>query len=316
MKKISIIVPCYNEEKNIILFYNECVKTFKNFKYNIEIIFINDGSKDKTFKKIEHVIKNAKSFQVKGIDFSRNFGKDAAMYAGMKYSTGDYVAIIDADLQQKPELIKDMVSVLENEEEYDEVCYYQEDRIENKFIAFLKNKFYSFISKVSDIEFVNGASDFRLFRRYVIDSILKLDERNRFSKGIFSWVGYNIKYLPYVPEERQNGVSSFNFIRLIKYALSGIISFSSFPIKFILFSGFIMSFISIVYILFFSFRLILKMSAFKYWLIYGLLFLSLGLVLSALGMIGQYVYYIHLESKSRPIYVDKKIIEGGKVYEK
>lgn len=310
MKKVSIVVPCFNEEENVFLFYKTCLKVFKNYKYKLELIFVNDGSKDKTFSEIEKVVKESKEFSVIGINFSRNFGKDAAMYAGLEKSSGDYVAIIDADLQQPPELIKDMIDVLENDETYDEVCYYQKERIENKIISFLKKKFYSFISKVSEVDFYNGASDFRLFRRYVVDSILSLGEKNRFSKGIFSWVGFNVKYLPYVPLERVNGKSNFNFIKLLKYAMSGIVSFSSFPLKFILNTGLVITFSSILFLIVYLVCFIMKIVLFKYGVIIGIIVLSLGLILTALGIIGEYIYSIHIETKYRPIYISKKIVRS------
>ena len=310
MKKISIVIPCYNEEKNVSLFYKTFLKVFKNYKYKFELIFVNDGSKDKTFSEIEKVVEESKQFDIIGINFSRNFGKDAAMYAGLEKSSGDYVAIIDADLQQPPELIKDMIDVLENDEDYDEVCYYQKERIENKVIAFFKKKFYSFISKVSDVDFFNGASDFRLFRRYVVDSILSLGEKNRFSKGIFSWVGYNIKYLPYVPLERANGKSNFNFIKLLKYAMSGIISFSSFPLKFILNSGLIITFCSILFLIVYLVCFIMDIILFKYGVIIGIVTFSLGLILTALGILCEYIYSIHIEIKYRPIYISKEIVRS------
>ena len=310
MKKISFVIPCYNEEKNVSLFYKTFLKVFKNYKYKFELIFVNDGSKDKTFSEIEKVVEESKQFDIIGINFSRNFGKDAAMYAGLEKSSGDYVAIIDADLQQPPELIKDMIDVLENDEDYDEVCYYQKERIENKVIAFFKKKFYSFISKVSDVDFFNGASDFRLFRRYVVDSILSLGEKNRFSKGIFSWVGYNVKYLPYVPVERVNGKSNFNFVKLLKYAMSGIISFSSFPLKLILSTGLTITVCSILFLIVYLVCFIMNVVLFKYGIIIGIIILSLGLILTALGIIGEYIYSIHIETKYRPVYIAKKVVRS------
>lgn len=315
MKMLSFIVPCYNEEKNVLLFYKECLKSFKNYGLKIEIIFVNDGSKDSTIGEIKKVVKKAKTFSVKCINFSRNFGKDAAVYAGLENASGDYVVVIDADLQQKPELVKKMIDVLEENDDIDEVCYYQDKRIENKFISFLKSKFYSFITKVSDIDFVNGASDFRLFRRNVVEAMLSMCESNRFSKGIFSWMGFNIYYLPYTPEERQNGTSSFNFIKLFKYAFNGIVSFSSYPIRLILYFGFLITFLTFIYFAYFCIRLILNMSVFKYWVLFGLIFLLFGILFISLGIVGIYIYNIHVETKCRPIYIKKELLVGGKVYE-
>ena len=211
METISLVIPCFNEEKNISLFYEECKKAFTNFRYSIELVFVNDGSRDNTFSELKKLTENNDFSNVKVVNFSRNFGKEAAMYAGLEHSTGDYVAIIDADLQQKPELIKDMIQEIENDDTIDCVCCFQEQRIEGKLISFFKKSFYKVISKITNMDFVNGASDFRLLKRNVVEAILSINEKNRFSKGIFSWVGFKTKYIPYIPEDRKYGTSSFNF---------------------------------------------------------------------------------------------------------
>ena len=249
-KKITMVIPCYNEEKNVELFYNETFKYLSDKNFKLELIYINDGSKDNTIVELNKLLKkHDKDIYIKVINFSRNFGKESAIYAGLKESTGDYVVIIDADLQQHPKLIIPMFEHLEKNDDVDCVAYYQEKRIEGKFISFLKSKFYKIISKMCGINFVNGASDFRMLRRYVVDGILQLDEYNRFSKGIFSWIGYDTYYIPYIPDERANGVSSFNTIKLFKYAWSGIIAFSIAPLKLATYLGTTFSAISFIYLI-------------------------------------------------------------------
>ena len=309
-QKISLVVPCFNEEKNVSLFYDACQKSFDKYDYKIEIVYVDDGSKDKTINELKKIVNNTKNIDVKVVEFSRNFGKESAMYAGLEHSTGDYVVIIDADLQQKPELIKDMVKVVEEDENIDIVCYYQSRRIENKLISFFKKSFYKFVTRVSDVEFYNGASDFRLFRRYVVDTILSLSEKNRFSKGLFSWIGFKTKYLPYVPEERATGKSNFNFKKLMQYAIGGIISFSDFPLRLSLCSGVFLSFVSFIYLIVCLIRFIMKLTVSKYYLLISIIIFSLGLILTSLGIVGEYIYKIHIESKNRPIYVKRRVLES------
>lgn len=308
MKKISLVVPCYNEEKNVSLFYKECEKTFLKEKIKVELVFVNDGSKDNTIGELKKLT-STKKFEIKVINFSRNFGKEAAMYAGLKNTTGDYVVIIDADLQQKPELILPMIKIVEESDEYDCVCYYQEQRIEGKIVSLFKKMFYGVISKLSDIDFKNGASDFRLFRRYVVDAILSITEKNRFSKGIFSWIGFNTKYLPYIPEERANGVSSFNFKGLLKYAMSGILSFSVAPLRIATYSGLFFSLISFVYLIVVLIqKLFFTIDIPGYATIVACILLIGGIILFALGIIGEYIARIYMEVKDRPVYISKEIL--------
>lgn len=307
-KKVSLVVPCYNEEKNVPLFYEECKKTFTKEKYKVELVFINDGSKDNTIKELKKITKE-EQFEIKVINFSRNFGKEAAMYAGLKNTTGDYVAIIDADLQQKPELILPMIETLEEKEEYDCVAYYQEKRIEAGILSFLKKMFYKVIEKLSGIQFVNGASDFRLFRRYVVDTIVSLPEKNRFSKGIFSWIGFNTCYLPYTPEERAYGKSNFNFKGLMKYALSGILSFSIAPLRLATYSGLIFSLFSFIYLFIVLIqKIFFTIDVPGYATLIACILLIGGLILFCLGIMGEYIARIYMEVKDRPIYIAKEII--------
>lgn len=307
---LSLVIPCYNEEENIKPLYKQCLEAFKNMKKETELIFINDGSTDNTINELNKLLLKD-DFRIKIIDFSRNFGKESAIYAGMKNSSGDFVCLIDADLQQKPELVLKMLEILKADDKYDCVCYYQDKRIENKFISFLKSKFYKLISMLSDIEFVDGASDFRLFRKYVVEAILSLPENNRFSKGIFNWIGFNTCYLPYTPESRLNGKSSFSFFGLIKYAFSGILSFSLAPLKLSTYSGVIIAFISFIYLIVVVIqKLFFTVEVPGYTTIIVLLLFLGGLILLCLGIIGEYLARVYIESKKRPIYIARKILDS------
>lgn len=313
MTKLSLIVPCYNEEENVPLFYKECFEAFSNQKLDVELIFINDGSEDSTLKELNKLIKN-KKFNIKIINFSRNFGKEAAIYAGLKNASGDYTAIIDADLQQKPELVLKMIETLENNPDYDAVCYYQEKRIENIFKSFLQNTYYKIISKISEIDFYNNASDFRLFKSYVVKAILQITEKNRFSKGIFSWIGFKTYYLPYIPEKRAHGTSKFSIKNLFKYGFSGIFSFSVAPLRIATYSGILFALIAFIYLIVVIIQKIfftIDVPGYATLLV-SILFIG-GLILVCLGIIGEYIARIYLEVKDRPIYIEKEIITNEDV---
>lgn len=306
--KLSIVIPCYNEASNIEPLYKEIYDTFKMRKEKLELIFINDGSKDTTIKELKKLL-TKKDFEIKIISFSRNFGKDAAMYAGLENSTGDLVCIIDADLQQRPSLIVPMIEELETSDEYDSICYFQENRIESSILTWLKSTFYKIMSKISDVEFVDGASDFRLFRRCVVDSILSLHESNRFSKGIFNWVGYNTKYLPYTPEARRYGKSSYNMWKLFMYAFSGIISFSTIPLQIATVGGVLSAAICVLYILIVIFqKIFLTIDVPGYPTLLVTILLIGSLILCCLGIIGEYIARIYMETKKRPLYVEKEYL--------
>ncbi len=311
-KKVSIIIPCHNEEKNISLLYKEIDKCFSKTDYKLQLIFVDDGSKDNTINELKELLEY-KDYTIDIINFSRNFGKEAAMYAGLEIANGDYVGIMDADLQQKPSLLLEMVKILEKDMQYDSVCCYQEERIESKNMSYIKDKFYKLISKISDVDFVSGASDFRIFRSYVVESILSLKEKTRFSKGIFSWVGYNTYYMPYVPEKRANGTSNFNFKSLMLYALSGIISFSIAPLRIATVCGILFAFISFIYLLIVIIqKIFFTISVPGYpTLLVTMLFIG-ALILVCLGIIGEYVARIYIEAKSRPIYVAKMRLSNDK----
>lgn len=307
MKKISIIVPCYNEEQAIPYFYEEITKVAKDLKNDFEFIFVNDGSKDKTIEIVKDYAKKDK--RVKFIHFSRNFGKEAAMYAGLELSTGDYVAIMDADLQDPPAILPQMVSILEDENsDYDSVGTRRVTRKgEPPIRSFFARKFYKIINKMSKIEMVDGARDYRLMKRKVVNSILELKEYNRYSKGLFEFVGYNTKWLEFENVERVAGETKWSFWKLFLYAIEGIVAFSTAPLAIASIVGFIFCLVSFIMIL----VIIIKTLAFgdptAGWpsLVCIIFFVS-GIQLFSLGIIGEYLSKTYLETKKRPIYIIKE----------
>ena len=307
MKKISIIVPCYNEEQAIPYFYEEISKVAKKMKNDFEFIFVNDGSKDKTIEIVKDYAK--KDERVKFINFSRNFGKEAAMYAGLELSSGDYVAIMDADLQDPPSLLPEMVNILEDENsDYDSVGTRRVTRKgEPPIRSFFARQFYKIINKMSKIEMVDGARDYRLMKRQVVDSILELKEYNRYSKGLFEFVGYNTKWLEFKTGERVAGTSKFNFWKLFKYALEGIISFSTTPLILSAIVGIILCLIAFIAVIVIIVKTLVFGDPVSGWpsLACIVIFTS-GLQLFFLGVIGMYLSKTYLEVKKRPIYIVKE----------
>lgn len=301
MKKLSIIVPCYNEEKNIGLFFKESQKFLAEIKK--EYIFINDGSKDNTIDELKKLTESDET--VKILNFSRNFGKEAAIYAGLNECSGDFAVLIDADLQQHPKLIIPMLEEFTKDDDLDIVAYYQEKRIENKFISICKSKFYKLINKITKLDFKDGASDFRLFKRNVIDTIIKFGEHNRFQKGIFAFIGFKTKYLPYIPLERNDGQTSWGFIKLVKYAIDGIISFTDAPLKIAKHLSLIEILVSIIWLVI----LLFNNTASIYYL-FPFLLLLFGLLSICITAISTYLYRIYNETRKRPIYIIKEIIEN------
>lgn len=306
--KLSFVCPCYNEAENVESMLKAIETVFPIYE-EYEIIFINDGSTDDTIGKLKE-LKRKSRCNIVIVDFSRNFGKEAAMYAGLQNAGGELISIIDADLQQDPSIVKKMVELLDANRELDCVCACQEERIENKFISACKDFFYKFADKFTEISFKSGASDFRTFRKPVRDAILSLGEYNRFSKGIFNWVGFNTMYIPYVAKERQNGKSSFNLYKLIKYAFNGIISFSTAPLKFATYTGGIAIVFSVLYTLITVIRkLVSNISVDGFTQLVILISFLGGIQLFALGIIGEYLAKNYIETKNRPIYIAKEIID-------
>lgn len=310
MKTISIIVPCFNEQESINIYYDAMTK-IKNQtnKFKFEYWFVDDGSKDKTYSILKD-LQQDHSDEVHFISFSRNFGKEAALYAGLNEVTGDYVAVMDVDLQDPPEMLPEMFDLLE-EKEYDCVGTARMDREgENKIISFFSNGFYKLINKMSQTKIIPGARDYRLMTRQMVEAIKSMTEYNRFSKGIFSWVGFKTKYLPYKNRERVAGNTSWNFWKLFKYAITGIVDFSEGPLMFATWMGTIFSITSILAIIAIIIRKIVNpLSSVNGWAsIVSIVLLIGGIQLLSIGILGEYIGKIFLEVKKRPIYIvkDKK----------
>ena len=309
--KLSLIIPCYNEQDNIMPFFEETVKAFQQMPKAItsfEMIFVNDGSSDNTSKNLKELYKSYSSV-VTVVDFSRNFGKEAAMLAGLRHAKGDFVTIIDADLQQRPEIVVKMVEHLLVNEDCDMVAAYQEERIEGKLMSFMKKAFYKCINVASDIDFYQGASDFRTFRKRVAEAILSLPEYYRFSKGIFSWIGFNTYFMPYVAEERMSGETKFSFFKSLKYATDGIIAFTTLPLKFATGVGILAFVASILYM----FVVIIQKLFFGvdvpgYATIVVLILFLGGLQLLLLGIVGEYLARTYIQGKNRPVYIEKEVL--------
>ena len=310
--KLSLVVPCYNEEENVGLFYDEAYKVFEKHNYKLEIVFVNDGSRDNSRSELERIIDRAQ-VDIKVVDFSRNFGKEAAMYAGLKNATGDYVAIIDADLQQDPKYVVEMCEFLDKNASFDCVAMCQEERKEGALLSFLKGSFYKLINAISQVRFVSGASDFRVFRRHMVDSILEVTEYYRFSKGIFSWVGYNTHYMIYEVRERAHGTTNWSFWKLFKYAVEGIVAFTTTPLRIATITGIVSALMSIFYLLFVIIqKLFFGIIIPGYATIVVLILLLGGLQLFALGIIGEYLARTYMEVKKRPIYIARDILSNKK----
>ena len=302
MKKISLVVPCYNEQEVINLFYEEIQKIKKDFdNVKFEIIFVNDGSSDNTLNLMRELSNND---DVRYISFSRNFGKEAAMYAGLEASTGDYVAIMDADLQDPPALLKEMYEILESGE-YDSVATRRISRKGEPAIrSFFARLYYKLINKISKTEIVDGARDFRLMTRQMVNSVLSLKEYNRFSKGIFSWVGYRTKWLEYENIERAAGTTKWSFFKLFLYSLESIVAFSTVPLSIASVFGILFCFIAFIIIIFIIVRTLVYGDPTSGWpSMVCIMFFIGGIQLLCTGIIGQYLSKTYLEVKKRPIYI-------------
>lgn len=305
MEKISIIVPCYNEEEALPLFYKEVNKVSETMDEEFEFIFVNDGSKDKTLE----VIKNLSTLdkRCKYINFSRNFGKESAMYAGLELSTGDYITLMDADLQDPPSLLPKMLKLIK-EEDYDSVGTRRVTRKgEPPIRSFFARMFYKIINKMSKVEMVDGARDYRLMTRQMTDAIINLKEYNRYSKGLFSFVGFNTKWLEYENVQRVAGETKWSFWKLFLYAIDGIVAFTTAPLTIAAIMGLIFCLIAFIMII----VIIVKTIAFgdptSGWpSLACIIFLVSGVQLFALGIIGQYLSKTYLETKKRPIYIIKE----------
>lgn len=305
MKKISIIVPCYNEEEAIPIFYKEITKTIEELKqYKFEIIFINDGSKDKSENIMKELAK--KDEKVKYIIFSKNFGKEAAMYAGLEQSSGDYITTMDVDLQDPPSLLPEMLKGIE-EENYD--CVATKSTSRNGY-SFLRKTFtrwfYKIIAKISKTEMVAGARDYRLMTRQMVNSIIAMKEYNRYSKGLFSFVGFNTKWIEFENKERSAGTTKWNFWKLFSYAIDGIVGFSTAPLIISSIIGTLFCLIAFIMIIIIIIKTLAFGDSTSGWpSMVCIIFFVSGIQLFCLGIMGQYLSKIYLEVKNRPIYIIK-----------
>lgn len=306
--KLSLVVPCYNEEESVALFLDATVMAFGGCGYDYEIVFVDDGSKDNTLNEL-HKLYAKQECPVKVVSLSRNFGKESALYAGIQQSCGEYVCLIDADLQQRPEIARDMVRILDEKPEYDIVAAYQDRRNEGAVLSFFKKGFYSLINRLSDVKLKSDASDFRTFRRKVADSILSLGEYHRFSKGIFAWVGYNTFFIPYTACERVAGKTKWRFGKLFNYAIDGIIGYSTKPLRIATFLGGLTSFAALVYLIAVILEKLITGIDIPGYATTIVLILFLGsMQLFCIGIIGEYVGRTYVQSKERPIYLAKEIL--------
>lgn len=303
MKKISLIVPCYNEEACLHAFAKEADRVITQMPdYTFEILFVNDGSKDNTLQIIRELA--AQKDYIRYLSFSRNFGKEAAMYAGFCNTTGDYVAIMDADLQDPPSLLPEMAKILESGE-YDSVATRRVSRDgEPPIRSFCARQFYKLINKISDSDIVDGARDYRLMKREMVDAIVKMGENNRFSKGIFGWIGYRTYWYPYENVERAAGETKWNFFQLLKYSIDGIVSFSHVPLSIASWCGLLFTSLSFLAILFIVIRRLVFGDPVQGWASTCCVIIFIGgIQLFSMGIIGQYIAKIFAETKHRPHYI-------------
>ena len=307
MPMLSIITPCYNEQEAVHYFYDETIKYLKTMNLEYEILFVNDGSTDNTLNECLK-IKEKNPF-VKIINFSRNFGKEAAMLAGMKESKGDYVVIMDTDLQDPPKLLPEMYRYL-TEEDYDSVATYRVSRKgEPPIRSFFARIFYKLINKMVDVEIVDGARDYRMMKRQMVDAIISMPEYHRFSKGIFAWVGFKTKYLEFENVERIAGETKWSFWKLFKYAIDGIVGFTTLPLRLATIVGALVSTFGFLYMIYIAVKAIAfgdPVAGFPSLIV--IITLLGGIQLLILGIIGEYLARTYMESKKRPIYIVKEIL--------
>lgn len=299
---ISIIVPCYNEQEALPLFYQEASAVLKKLEGGYEMLFINDGSADGTLDVLRKLA--ARDEHVFYLSFSRNFGKEAAMYAGFCNVRGDYVAVLDADLQHPPALLPEMLRLLEGGE-YDSVAARRTSRKgESPLRSWFSRRFYDIINKISDADLVDGVTDFRLMKRSMVDAIVAMGEYNRFSKGIFGWVGFRTKWLPYENVERVAGETKWSFWKLLLYSLQGIVGFSTAPLALASVLGLVLCVGSLVMVIYIIIKTLLFGDPVGGWPSMACMVLFLGgIQLFCMGILGQYLAKTYLETKRRPIYL-------------
>ncbi len=300
----SFVVPCYNEQEVIPIFYQEIVKVLKELQQELEFFFIDDGSSDQSLAKIKELVEL--DDRIHFISFSRNFGKEAAIFAGLEASNGDYVVIMDVDLQDPPKLLPIMYQAVK-EEEYDCVATRRGDRKgEPRIRSFFARLFYRIINKISKVEIVDGARDYRFMTRQMVDAIVSMKEYNRFSKGIFGWVGFKTKWIEFENIERAAGKTKWSFWKLFMYSMEGIVAFSTVPLAFVSFLGIIICILSLLGMLFIFIKTIVWSDPVSGWPSMICIITMLGgIQLLCLGIIGYYLSKTYLETKKRPIYIIK-----------
>lgn len=305
-EKISVIVPCYNEEEALPYFYDAIINTAEQMNdFDFEFIFVNDGSKDRTLELSKQLAK--KDHRVKYVSFSRNFGKEAAIYAGLKNSTGDYCVLMDADLQDPPALLPEMMEAIQKEG-YDSAATRRVTRKgEPPIRSFFARMFYKIINKISDADIVDGARDYRLMKRDMVNTILDMKEYNRFSKGIFGWIGYDTKWIEFENVERVAGETKWSFWKLFKYSLEGITAFSIAPLQIASIFGILFSLVAFVMIIVIIIRTLVFGDPVSGWpSLVCIIMLIGGVQLLSIGILGQYLSKTYLETKKRPIYIAKE----------
>ena len=310
MSLLSVIVPCYNEEESVALFYRELTKNdpfFKEKEIELELLYIDDGSKDGTVREVKKLIEQDPRVHI--ISFSRNFGKEAAIYAGLQNAGGNFAAIMDVDLQDPPSLLPEMYRILK-EEPYDSVATRRSTRKgEPKIRSFLSKEFYNVINKISKTEIVSGARDYRLMNRKMVDAVLEMSEYNRFSKGIFGWVGFRTKWLEYENVERAKGETKWNFWKLLVYSIDGITAFSTAPLLIASFVGILFCVIAFLMIVFIIVRKLIFGDPVSGWpSLVCIILMTSGIQFFCTGILGQYLAKAYMEVKRRPIYLVKEEI--------
>ena len=301
MKTVTLIIPCYNEAEVLPLLYKEVNRVTDGCpNYDFTLLFVNDGSADVT----PDIIKSLamRDDKVKFISFSRNFGKEAAMLAGMRHADSDYIGIIDADLQHSPDLIPEMLKAVDVEG-YDVAAACRSDRAgESKLKSVLSGQFYNIINKISDTKINDNAQDFRIMKRKVVDAIISMPETIRFSKGIFSWVGFNVKWYPHENRERAAGETKWSIRKLAKYAIDGILGFTASPLRIPLYLGFISIFAAVLLFIFGIVEWAVSFFSSYIMLLAAVLFVG-GLILCSIGILGEYLARVYTETKQRPVYI-------------
>lgn len=302
---LSVIVPCYNEEQVLGLYYDKTTSILNSSGFDYELIFVNDGSRDKTLDIVKGFAAGDK--KVRYVSFSRNFEKEAAMLAGLEASRGDLVVIMDADLQDPPALLPEMVDYILNKG-YDSVATRRVTRVgEPPIRSLFARMFYRIIRRMSKVDIVDGARDYRMMSRAMADAVISLKETHRFSKGIFGWVGFKTKWLEYENTKRAAGETKFSFWKLFKYAIDGIVSFTTVPLRFASFTGFLISLFAFIYLIVIVLRtLIIGVDVPGYASMIGAVLLLGGIQLIAIGILGEYIARTYMESKHRPVYIIKE----------